>query len=84
MRPEKSETAVGLQRFRERGDTDSATGPHRTLEEVQASVALRKLPKVFIPRKWHCGEFLLYTGAGMAQLPCKAFEDSAFEDMILR
>lgn len=62
VRPETSGTAVGLQRFREHCDSDRATDSFRTLEEMQASLTSRKFPKVFIPRKQHCGEFLLNTG----------------------
>lgn len=83
MRPEKSGMAVRLQWFREHCDIDTATDSHRTLEEMQATVASRKFPKVFIPRKQHCGEFLLNTGAGMSQrtefiVAMQAFEDTAF------
>lgn len=83
MRPKKSGTAAGLQWFGERCDIDSAADSHRTLEVMQASVASRKFHKVFIPRKQHCGEFLLNTGAEMAQrtgftVVMQAFGNTAF------
>lgn len=65
---------MGLQWFRERCDIDSATDSHRTLEVMQVSVASRKFHKVFIPRKQHCGEFLLGQGWHKEQdlpLSCK-------------